>query len=95
MMMFSRDLSILNVMEPIVSNLFEDNYLKTNGLKCDCEKCQIDIVLLTLNHVPPHYTSSQAGEAYIKALYQEPQLQSDILRELTKAVQVIQERPNH
>ncbi|WP_239618553.1 late competence development ComFB family protein [Cohnella mopanensis] len=94
-MIFSRDLSILNAMEPIVSNLFEDNYVKTGALKCDCEKCQIDIILLTLNHVAPHYTSSQTGEAYIKALYQEPQLQSDILREITNAVKVIAERPNH
>ncbi|QMV41187.1 late competence development ComFB family protein [Cohnella cholangitidis] len=94
-MIFSRDLSILNVMEPIVSNLFEDNYVKTGALKCDCDKCQIDIILLTLNHVPPHYTSSQAGEAYIKALYLDPQLQSDVLREITNAVKVIEERPNH
>jgi competence protein ComFB len=94
-MIFSRDLPILNAMEPIVGNLFEDNYVKTGILKCDCEKCQIDIILLSLNHVPPHYTSSQAGEAYIKALYLEPQLQSDVLRELTKAVKVIEERPNH
>ncbi|TFE23301.1 late competence development ComFB family protein [Cohnella luojiensis] len=94
-MIFSRELSILNVMEPIVSRLFEDNYVKTGGLHCACEKCQIDIILLALNHMPPHYTSSQTGEAYIKALYMEPQLQSDVLRELTNAVKVIQERPNH
>lgn len=94
-MIFSRETSVLNIMEPIVSHMFEDHYVKTGILKCDCEKCQLDILSLTLNHVPPHYTSSQAGEAYVKALYQEPQLQSDILRELTKAVQVIEERPNH
>ncbi|WP_256761120.1 late competence development ComFB family protein [Cohnella sp. WQ 127256] len=94
-MFFSRDLSIFNVMEPIVSNIFEDNYVKTGILKCDCQKCQLDIILLALNHVPPHYTSSQAGEAYIKALYMEPQLQSDVLRELTKAAQIIEENPNH
>lgn len=94
-MLFSRDLSIMNVMEPIVSNLFETNYIKTQALKCDCEKCRIDIVLLTLNHVPPHYTSSQAGEAYIKAIYLNPQLQTDILKEITQAVKIIEEKPNH
>ncbi|MFC5529243.1 late competence development ComFB family protein [Cohnella yongneupensis] len=94
-MIFSRELSILNVMEPIVSNIFEDHFVKAGILTCACEKCQIDIVLLALNHLPPRYTSSQAGEAYIKATYQEPQLQSDVLRELAKAVKVIEERPNH
>lgn len=90
-----RELSILNVMEPIITNLFEEYYVKTGTLTCDCEKCQLDILLLTLNHVRPHYTSSQAGEAYIKAHYLEPQLQSDVLRELTNSVKVIAERPNH
>lgn len=94
-MLFSRDLSIMNVMEPIVSDLFEANYVKTRSLKCDCEKCQLDIVLLTLNHVTPHYTSSQTGEAYIKASYMNSQLQSDVLREITQAVKVIEENPNH
>jgi competence protein ComFB len=94
-MLFSRDLSIMNVMEPIVSNLFNDNYVKTRALKCDCEKCQLDIVLLTLNHVTPHYTSSQTGEAYIKASYLNSQLQTDVLREITQAVKIIEEKPNH
>lgn len=94
-MRFSRELSVFNAMEPIVSRLFEDHYVKTGILDCACERCQMDIILLALNHVRPHYTSGQAGEAYIKALYQEPQLQSDVLRELTKAVQVIASSPRH
>ncbi|MCD9024966.1 late competence development ComFB family protein [Cohnella silvisoli] len=94
-MKFSRELSILNVMEPIVSDLFDNNYVKTGALKCDCEKCQIDIILLTLNHLPPHYTSSQTGEAFIKASYLNSQLQSDVLREITEAVKIIENNPNH
>lgn len=94
-MNFSREMSILNVMEPIVSNLFNDNFVKINNLVCCCEKCQMDIILLTLNHVTPHYTSTQAGEAYIKALFMNPQLQSDVLKEITYSVKVIEENPNH
>ncbi|WP_372630350.1 late competence development ComFB family protein [Cohnella sp.] len=94
-MFFSRELSVFNAMEPIVSGLFDEHYVKAGILKCNCGQCQMDIVLLALNHLPPRYTSGQAGEAYIKAIYQEPQLQSDILRELTKAVQVIQKSPRH
>lgn len=94
-MNFSRELSILNVMEPIVSHTLADHFVKTGLLKCNCDKCQLDIVLLALNHLPPHYTSSQTGEAYIKAIYQEPQLQSDVLREIANAVKVITDKPNH
>ncbi|XID90137.1 late competence development ComFB family protein [Paenibacillaceae bacterium WGS1546] len=94
-MRFSREMSVFNAMEPIVSRLFEDHCVKARILACDCEKCRMDIVLLALNHVPPRYTSGQAGEAYVKALYQDLQLQSDVLRELTKAVQVIAASPRH
>ncbi|MFC5407037.1 late competence development ComFB family protein [Cohnella soli] len=86
---------VLNAMEPIVSHMFEDHFEKTGVLKCACERCQADILALALNHLPPRYTSTQAGEAYVKALFQEPQLQSDILRELASAVQVIEQNPSH
>ncbi|WP_027085196.1 late competence development ComFB family protein [Cohnella panacarvi] len=94
-MNFKRESNVMNVMEPIVGNMFEDRFVRPGLLECACDKCQLDIVLLTLNHLPPHYTSSQAGEAYIKAIYQETQLQSDVLREITNAVKVIQDKPNH
>jgi competence protein ComFB len=94
-MNISKESSVLNVMEPIISQLFNDNYVKTNIIECACEKCQMDIILLTLNHMKPHYTSTQAGEAYIKALFMNPQLQSDVLREITQSVKVIEEHPNH
>ncbi|WP_219835131.1 late competence development ComFB family protein [Paenibacillus sp. R14(2021)] len=94
-MKYSHELNFLNVMEPIVRDMLEEHYVQTRILSCACDKCTLDILLLTLNHLPPHYTSSQEGEAYIKAYYLNPQQQSDILREITKAVQIIQERPNH
>ncbi|WP_123039262.1 late competence development ComFB family protein [Cohnella candidum] len=91
----TKEYAVLNAMEPIVIRLFEDNYLKQRTLVCDCDKCQLDILLLTLNKLPPRYTSSQAGEAYVKALYLNNQLQSDILTVLTQAVKVIEDRPSH
>lgn len=91
----SNDLSVMNAMEPIVVNLFEDHFLKSQTLECDCDKCRLDILLYTLNQLPPRYTSSQAGEAYIKALYMNPQLQSDILTALTQAVRIVADRPSH
>lgn len=93
--MYHHDASILNVMEPLVTNALEDQFIKHKLLKCACDKCRIDIIVLALNHLPPRYTSSQAGEAFIKATYHDPQLQSDILRELANAVKVIEESPHH
>jgi competence protein ComFB len=95
LMKLSKDLSVLNAMEPIVINLFEDNYLNNSRLACECDKCQLDILLLSLNKLTPRYTSTQVGEAYIKALYLNTQLQSDILTVLTQSVKVIEENPSH
>ncbi|MFC5702571.1 late competence development ComFB family protein [Cohnella faecalis] len=94
-MKLSQELSVLNAMEPIVISTFETHMLGSASLSCSCNKCQLDIVLLALNHLPPRYTSSQAGEAYIKAQYMDPQLQSDVLKELAKAASVIGSNPNH
>ncbi|MBB6673684.1 late competence development ComFB family protein [Cohnella nanjingensis] len=94
-MELSRAASVLNVMEPIVINTFKEHILTNRTLKCDCEKCRLDIVVLTLNHLQPHYTSTQAGEAYIKALFMNTQLQSDVIQELTRALQVVEDNPNH
>ncbi|MBW5447990.1 competence protein ComFB [Cohnella sp. CFH 77786] len=94
-MNLKKELSVINAMEPIVIQLFEEQYLKERTLACGCDKCQLDILLLTLNQLPPRYTSSQAGEAYIKALYLNPQLQSDILKVLTQSVKVIEDNPSH
>ena len=88
------ELPVLNAMEPIVMNLFDD-YVKTHALKCSCSKCRLDILVLTLNQLAPKYTSSQTGEAYVKALFMNAQLQSDVLRELTEVVKIIERNPHH
>lgn len=82
-------------MEPIVVSFFEEHILPNYPLKCNCEKCTTDIIVLTLNHLKPKYTSTQAGQAYIKALYMNTQLQSDILQELTRSLQVVESNPQH
>ncbi|MDI4647633.1 late competence development ComFB family protein [Cohnella hashimotonis] len=94
-MEFARASSIFNAMEPIVVSFFEEHILPNYPLKCSCEKCTTDIIVLTLNHLKPQYTSTQAGQAYIKALYMNPQLQSDILQELTRSVQIVESKPQH
>ncbi|WEK53516.1 MAG: late competence development ComFB family protein [Candidatus Cohnella colombiensis] len=90
-----KNISIVNIMEPIVIHIFEDTYLKHKTLKCSCDKCQLDIILLTLNHLPPHYTSTLLGETYVKTEYMTTQTQSDVLSALARAAQIIEERPNH
>lgn len=94
-MELARSSSIFNSMEPIVVSFFEEQLLPNYQLKCNCDKCTTDIIVLTLNHLPPKYTTTQAGQAYIKALYMNPQMQSDILQELTRSIQIVEAKPQH
>ncbi|WP_164545463.1 late competence development ComFB family protein [Paenibacillus albus] len=94
-MNYSGHLRVMNAMEPIVVDILEEHFVKPGVLNCKCDNCKLDILLLTLNHLPTHYTSSQEGEAYIKAHYMNPQQQSDVLREITNSVQVIEQKPHH
>lgn len=87
--------TVVNVTEALVQMVFEDQFMRTHTLECDCEQCQHDIMALALNQLPPRYVSTSRGEAYVKAEYFNPQFQSDIVRELTFACQKVGGNPRH
>jgi competence protein ComFB len=86
---------VQNVTETIVRHVLSDNFLEPGRLPCNCQRCQDDIVALTLNALPTRYASSDAGQVYFKTQILNTQLQSDILRELLVAIAVVQEHPRH
>jgi competence protein ComFB len=86
---------IINAMEQVVSQIFKDEFLKNTKPTCSCEHCQLDIIALALNRLPPRYVVTEEGNVYIRALYAERQLTSDVIRELSKAALLVQEKPNH
>lgn len=81
--------------EALVKEAFHAAYEEPGRLQCACARCTEDILALALNHLRPHYVSTEAGFAYVKAQYFNPQLQSDILRELAVAVQIVEAHPRH
>lgn len=87
-------MSVVNAMEMIVRDLFVD-FQSGYQLKCDCELCKQDIFALTLNHLQPRYVSSKNGEVHVKTLYMDQQLQLDVIRELTKAKEIVERNPKH
>jgi competence protein ComFB len=86
---------VVNAIEQVVFQIFKDEFLKNTTLSCPCERCQLDIVALALNRLPPRYVVTEQGNIYVKALYAERQLISDVIRELSNAALIVQERPNH
>ncbi|GAX89043.1 late competence development ComFB family protein [Effusibacillus lacus] len=87
-------MTLVNAMEHIIEHVF-DEFKERYPLKCDCELCKTDILALTLNHIPPKYVSSDIGEVHIKSQYLNEQLKSDVIIEMTKAAQIVEQNPRH
>ncbi|MDU0202359.1 MULTISPECIES: late competence development ComFB family protein [Paenibacillus] len=85
---------VFNAMETIVVNMF-DEFQKNYELKCDCNKCKDDMLALALNKIPPRYTSSEKGALFVKGIYINPQLQSDVMRELMEAANIVADHQHH
>ncbi|MEW9701425.1 late competence development ComFB family protein [Paenibacillus sp. SI8] len=87
-------MGVVNAVEAIVGNMFEE-FRKSYDLKCDCDQCHEDIIAIVLNNIPPKYVSSQKGQLFVKSLYLNTQLQSDVMQELMRAALIVEHNQNH
>ena len=77
---------LINIMENIVDEIYEE-ILETHEINfCDCSKCREDVKALVLNEISPKYVSTDKGEAISKAQMMEVQLRIDILDKIVKAM---------
>ena len=83
-----------NYMEDVVENLLPDA-LNGYDRMCRCSKCINDIKALALNNLKPFYFTSEKGEVYNKLNELEIQFGADVLRELTKAIEIVSKKPHH
>ena len=82
-----------NYMEDVVLNNL--NLLLEKEDMCKCEKCKLDIMALALNKLPSKYVVTQRGRIYTKLAEIELQFKADVVRELTKAIEVVKKKPQH
>jgi len=82
-----------NYMEDIVLNNL--NLLLKKENMCKCEKCRLDIMALALNRLPSKYVVTQKGHVYAKLAELELQLKADVIRELTRAIEIVKKNPQH
>ncbi|MGE5415802.1 MAG: late competence development ComFB family protein [Acidobacteriota bacterium] len=62
---------------------------------CTCDICITDIMTYTLNRLPPTYVSRKMGAAIKGSGPKDTQLNIDIIRVLTQAIDLIGKHPNH
>jgi len=87
-------MNVINTMEPIIQSLFTE-YIKQSPLACNCERCQVDVKVIALNRLPARYVSSLRGEVFMKTQLLNPQLRSDVMRELAHAAEIVANNPHH
>jgi len=86
---------VINVMERIVDEIYEE-ILETHEINfCDCKKCREDVKAIVLNQVNPKYVSTDKGEAISKAEFQEVQFRIDVLDKIVKAIIIVGNKPRH
>lgn len=88
-------MALVNVTEVLVRSALRDAYLGKGRLTCECEQCTEDVMAIALNQLPARYVATDQGVAYVRAQYIDPQLQSDVLRELAFAAQKVSQTPRH
>lgn len=85
----------------ILKNCMEDFVL--NGLSsrlkklkiCDCELCTLDVAAIVLNELPPKYVVTNKGEVFTKIDFLQQQFEVDLVREISKAADMVRKSPRH
>lgn len=72
-----------------------NNQLKETPVICDCDKCRMDIVAITLNNLKPKYVVSDKGRLYGRINNMTYQYNADIVKEVTKAISIVGANPLH
>jgi len=87
-------MKIQNYMEDVVQDELE-LLLTDRDNVCKCNKCRMDMMVWTLNRVPPKYVVTDMGRIYTKLKEQEVQFKADVVKELTKAINFVSKNPQH
>lgn len=87
-------MKVHNHTEDVVADILENLLLERSGI-CKCMKCRLDITAMALNKLPSKYVVSEKGRLYTKLAELELQLKVDVIKEVTKAIEIIKNNPRH
>jgi len=85
--------NVANCMEVWVEEYMEVLLEKSDCCKCD--KCKRDIFSLALNNLKPYYVTTNLGKIMAKIESTKQQVETDIIVEVTKAINKVNSNPKH
>jgi competence protein ComFB len=84
----------VNLTEILVEQVMEKQLTKRTDI-CSCPACQADIMAIALNNLPPRYVNSDKGEILVRTGILNTQLATDLLVEVSKAIEHVKKNPRH
>jgi len=72
-----------------------DKVLKDIDDICKCDQCKLDIAAIALNNLKPKYVVTEKGYVFSKTDSLKPQFNTDIVTEITKAIEKVKKNPRH
>ena len=85
---------VKNYMEEAVDRVFAAMLPNMKDI-CQCAICVDDIKALALNNLKPKYVATHTGEIYSKVSQLHIQSETDIIREIAAANEIVRKRPRH
>jgi len=85
---------INNIMEEFVFKHL-DKMMNSDENICKCEKCRMDVAMLALNNLNPHYVSTDKGNIYTNISLYEKSNEIDIMCALGRAIKIVGDNPQH
>ena len=83
-----------NYMEVVVERKLNE-VLAQYPTCCKCDICRQDIAMLALNHLPPHYTTTEKGQIFARVAEMSSENEIKVIREIASAIEKVQNNPRH
>lgn len=87
-------MELVNLMEDEVIFAI-DKILEDRDDICTCDKCKLDIAAITLNNLKPRYVLTERGKLYGRVDTLNYQFSADLIKEITKAIEIVGAEPQH
>jgi len=87
-------MNLINTMEKAVTAQLHELQPRFPQV-CFCKRCQLDIIALALNSLPPRYVVTCEGEVYARTSQLRQQYCTDITVALIQAIRKVHNCPRH
>lgn len=87
-------MKLRNIMEDKVTDI-TNRLMKGDQDFCTCDRCKLDVIALVLNAVPSKYVVTDKGELFGRANLMTNQSDAEIIKEVTRAIDIVRESPRH